>query len=1072
MKKINLFKLVFLLVMLFFIQSAQSALYNIDFKSGHPTYVGKGILGAVADNTWNGLQNSTATKTNVALVDARGAASTATFSCNGFGGDWGFSDPATFAWGNFADFWYLNATHPSATMSFSNLPSGQSFDLVLYNFAGDNGEVMQASVNGGTQQATSGVKTGVIQWAENPDTKSNLLRFTGTVPGNGIITIALSIPNSAADISGLQLQIGTSSVPAQGTRTYKLIPDLAAGYNLKVMTIGTSLTDQPYGVSWPSQLYTALFPKYQGHITLSNRAISGSNSRSGKANIEAWLAADNPDVVFIEYAINDAVASDNITVAEMKSNLDFMCAKIKANNPNADIILQTMNNAVGSALTARPNLELYYQGYRDYAALNGYKLVDNYPLWKNLYDTNPTQWATYVPDNIHPNDAGRAAVMMNNLVTTLEAPAVANETINIYWLCNSFTGLTGLQNTVKNMINSNPSCGKTVNLSNANILWGYNLDAHWTNSTSMNAVRSGIYQYVVLQGYINAGANEIAVMRDTAIAAGTRISNEVKAHAGIPLIFCAQANCNSDQQRWDYVTGSYRQLAVNANATFVPASLSWLEAKVLSPGFVTHDPDCHHQNEAGNYLNACVFYYKITGHSPVGLSYKTSNAVTFDNATALMLQQAAANVVEREITQTVAVTGVSVSPTSTTLMEGSSTTVTATVSPTNANNKNIVWTSSNPAVASVNAVGTVVGLTLGNTNIIATTADGSFSAQCALNVIESNLIRVSSIALEAPTATMEIKQTRTLTSTILPSNASNKNVTWLSSNPLVATVSANGLITALAVGSTKITVTSEDGLKSAECMLTVNAPVIAPTTGFRYLKLTVNAHNNASYAPYFLELEWMDGATSYPTTKMSFSTTNGTASVSASLATDAGSLWKAFDGGYNEGWSYSPVADGAFSGFPYSITLDLGVGIGIYPTALKLGMASWNGRGIQSYSLDGSNNNTSWTNLKSVTSTPTVSNINTITIPAPITTVIPTIVNEETITLYPNPVNDNLSVVFVNQIEKANVMILDLHGRTMMNKWVGGSSMETLNVSALSDGVYFVKVVANGKVMNSRFVKK
>jgi len=422
----------------------------------------------------------------------------------------------------------------------------------------------------------------------------------------------------------------------------------------------------------------------------------------------------------------------------------------------------------------------------------------------------------------------------------------------------------------------------------------------------------------------------------------------------------------------------------------------------------------------------------------------------------------------------------------------------------------------------------------------------------------SNLIRVSSIAIEVPTATMEVKQTRTLTSTILPSNASNKNVTWLSSNPLVATVSANGLITALTVGSTKITVTSEDGLKSAECMLTVNADVTAPSaptnlingtvtgnsvvlnwtastdavgvtgydvyngatfvgsttsttytvnglsastsynftvkakdfannnssasnvvsvttgeapSGFRYLKLTVNAHNNASYAPYFLEIEWMDGATSYPTTKLtSSSNANGTASVSAS-ANDGNQLWKAFDGTYNENWCWSSIPDN-FSAFPYSITLDLGAGNAIYPTALKLGMASWNGRGIQSYSLDGSNNNTSWSNLKSVTSTPTVANTNTITIPAPIISLLPTKVKEETISLYPNPVNDNLTVAFVSKIEKANVMILDLHGRIMLNKWIGYSSMEKINVSALSNGVYFVKVIANGKVMNNRFVKK
>lgn len=1154
MKRNNSIQLAFLLLSMFFVQSVQGTLYNIDFKAGYPgfpTYIGKGILGAVADNTWNGLQNASTTKTNVALVDARGAASTATFSSNGFGGDFGFPSPPIFAWGNFSDFWYLDATHASATVSINNLPAGQSYDLILYCFAGDTGEAMQASVNGGTQQATSGVKTGVIQWSENPDAKSNLLRFTGTVPVSGIVSIALSRPNTSANIQGMQLQIGSISIPAQGTRTYKLIPDLAAGYNLKVMTIGTSLTDQPYGVSWPSQLYTALYPKYQGHIMLSNRAISGSNSRSGKANIEAWLAADNPDVVFIEYAINDAVAADNITVTEMKSNLDFICAKIKANNPNADIILQTMNNPVGAALTARPNLDLYYQGFRDYAALNGYKLVDNYPLWKNLYDSNPTQWATYVPDNIHPNDAGRAAVMMNNLVTTLETTPVANQTINIYWLCNSFTGLTGLQSTLKNMINSNPACGKTVNLSDANILWGQNLDAHWVSTTSMNAIKSGTYQYVVLQGYINAGANEIVVMRDTALAAGLRISNEVKAHAGIPLIFSHQANCNSDQQRWDFVTAGYRQLAANANATFVPAGLSWLEAKVLSPGFVTHDPDCHHQNEAGNYLNACVFYYKITGKSPVGLSYKTSNAITFDAPTALMLQQAAANVVEREIAQVVAVTGVSLSPTSTSVMEGSSTTLTATVSPANASNKNIAWTSSNSAVASVDATGTVVGLTIGSTTITATTADGSFSAQCALNVIVSTLVRVSNIALEAPTATMEVKQTRTLASTIAPLNASNKNVTWLSSNPLVATVSANGLITALTTGTTKITVTTEDGLKSAECMLTVNADVTAPSVptnltngtitsssvvlnwiastdvvgvtgydvynganlagstasttytvtglsaktnysftvkakdfatntsvastalsvttldapaGFRYLRLNVLSQTDMDI--YFTEIEWMDGATTYPKVKA----TGSSASITATLA--GSSVWKVYDGisgGNGSSW-WQPGA----GPYPFSITLDLGAGVAIYPSSIKIGV-DYKGRSMGSFTCEGSTNNSSWTTLLSKSGLTkdnwTGNSMNTFIINVPTTVLAKTLSNDKNIVIYPNPVIDLLHLNFEMSIENATLEVCSLQGSKLMTKLVRNSETETLDIRSLKSGIYFVKMKSADKTLCVRFIK-
>ena len=399
--------------------TSAGALYNIDLKSGYPTYstyVGKGILGSVADNRWNGI--GSINTSNIALVNSVGAASGVTFSSNGFGGSFGFR--FTYSWGDFSDFWYLNTSNNNATITIQNLTAGENFDLILYAGAGDDNQIMNASVNGGTQIATSGIKTGIIQWMEYPDAKSNCLRFNCTVPSNGIITVNLNCPGSGANIEGMQLQIGTISIPAKGTRTYKLVPDLAAGYDVKVMSIGTSLTDQPYGVSWPSQVYNILYPKYQGHMILSNRAISGSNSRSGVANIENWLALDNPDVVFIEYGMNDAEASSNISIAEVNSNLDFMVSKILANNPHADIIIQTMNNCIGQALIERPNLEQYYQAYRDYANSHGFMLIDNYPLWKNLYDTNPTLWATYVPDGLHPDDNGRANVCINNMVTTLE----------------------------------------------------------------------------------------------------------------------------------------------------------------------------------------------------------------------------------------------------------------------------------------------------------------------------------------------------------------------------------------------------------------------------------------------------------------------------------------------------------------------------------------------------------------------------------------------------------------------------------------------------------------------------
>lgn len=422
---------------------AQGELYNIDLKSSYPTYEGKGFLGAVADNKWNGISNTNAT--NLALINSKGTLSGVTFSANGFGGSW--NNRPTFAWGDFADYWFLTRTSNAATIALKNLTIGEPYELLLYCTPGGNDRPMQASVNGGAVQTTSGLSTGVIQWSQTPNPKSNLIRFAGTVPGTGIITVNLFCSTDEADIEGLQLSIGNLTVPASGTRKYKMIPDLAAGYNLKVMSIGTSLTDLPFGMSWPSQLYNELFPKYQGHEILSNRAISGSNSRSGVANIESWVAQDNPDVVFIEYGINDAVASDNISITEVNSNLNFICSKILANNPNADIIFQTMNNPIGSTLTDRPNIELYYQAYRDFANLNGYMIVDNYPLWKNLYNTNPSLWSTYVSDNIHPDDAGRKAVMLNNLITTLESALTPSGTnFNVDPKIIIFSSATSLQN--------------------------------------------------------------------------------------------------------------------------------------------------------------------------------------------------------------------------------------------------------------------------------------------------------------------------------------------------------------------------------------------------------------------------------------------------------------------------------------------------------------------------------------------------------------------------------------------------------------------------------------------------
>ena len=177
----------------------------------------------------------------------------------------------------------------------------------------------------------------------------------------------------------------------------------------------------------------------------------------------------------------------------------------------------------------------------------------------------------------------------------------------------------------------------------------------------------------------------------------------------------------------------------------------------------------------------------------------------------------------------VSVTGVSLDKTEIVLVEGSNQTLTATVEPTNATNKGVTWSSDHEAVATVDQNGTVTAVKAGTATIMVTTADGSKTAACEVTV-NAPTKPVTNVTLEPTTLTLEAGSTGKLTATVEPSDATNQTVTWSSSNPEVATVD-NGVVTAVSVGEAIITVTTEDGSKTATCKVTVNAPQTVPVTG-------------------------------------------------------------------------------------------------------------------------------------------------------------------------------------------------------------------------------------------------
>lgn len=159
------------------------------------------------------------------------------------------------------------------------------------------------------------------------------------------------------------------------------------------------------------------------------------------------------------------------------------------------------------------------------------------------------------------------------------------------------------------------------------------------------------------------------------------------------------------------------------------------------------------------------------------------------------------------------------------ILVGETTTLAATASPTGAEVTDITWSSGNAGIASVNAsTGVVTGVSVGTVSITATAKDkadgGTVTGSYQITV---NPVKVSSVVLSETAATMELGGAKkTLTATVQPDNAANKTLTWGSSVPSVATVDSNGNITAVAVGTTVITATAQDGSGiAASCTITV-----------------------------------------------------------------------------------------------------------------------------------------------------------------------------------------------------------------------------------------------------------
>lgn len=211
-----------------------------------------------------------------------------------------------------------------------------------------------------------------------------------------------------------------------------IFTNLQAGKKQTVVVYGTSLT---VGGAWAVATKQWFDGHYPGLVTFVNSGGSGQNSDWGVANLPTKVLALHPDLVFIEFSYNDAHEKFKMPIEKGAKNLAVIIQGIHAQNPEATIVLQVMNAGWDApngnrSVSARPDLDQFNENYRQYAAAHHLPLLDHYPNWLKLKETQPEKFHQLVPDGTHPSKEGSLEVTWPTIKAWLEkssAPAAGGK---------------------------------------------------------------------------------------------------------------------------------------------------------------------------------------------------------------------------------------------------------------------------------------------------------------------------------------------------------------------------------------------------------------------------------------------------------------------------------------------------------------------------------------------------------------------------------------------------------------------------------------------------------------------
>jgi acyl-CoA thioesterase-1 len=188
------------------------------------------------------------------------------------------------------------------------------------------------------------------------------------------------------------------------------------GEPIRIVTYGTSLTAVG---GWQSDLQESLRSCTGSNIGVVNLGQGRMASDWGLGNVERVIDA-KPDIILIEFSINDAFIEKRISLDESMQNNRSIIRKIRDGSTKpVEIYLMTMNYTIGDIEKARPNHARYYELYRHLAAEEGVRLIDNAPLWRAKRITEPEIMAKLIPDTIHPTADAFRQVALPNILNVL-----------------------------------------------------------------------------------------------------------------------------------------------------------------------------------------------------------------------------------------------------------------------------------------------------------------------------------------------------------------------------------------------------------------------------------------------------------------------------------------------------------------------------------------------------------------------------------------------------------------------------------------------------------------------------